>query len=284
MANKTKPVTKSTDGSESTETVQVAAPTSLTSEQFTQLLDIAKSLGATAAEPDDDDSDDEDEPVTKGMFNRFKAEIKKAKLSVDEKVMEALKAAFGAAEDDEDEDEGKKPKGKKAKTAKVKADEGEESVDEFTARALDAFGTAIAKAKKFTPKRAETMKDSISKLVGLLAELTDEETVKEAFGASGISVNGTGTTPTPGMAQNHGTGGPGSPGNSIVAKSVDGDALAAIISAAVEKAVAPLQATIENQAKELTEIKKSRQAPTGGGGDETERPVQKSGSMWGGVL
>lgn len=292
MANKTKPVTKSTEGAQTTETVQAAVPAGVTPEQFSQLLDIAKSLGATAVEPDEDDEDeDEGEAVQKGVADQLAAVLKGQGLVLEPAVLEAVRKAFPYKEEDEDEDKPKGKKGKAAKTQKAVADApAQPTVEEFTAQALEAFGMAIAKSgKKFTPKRTETMKEAVGKLIGLLAELTDAETVKEAFGVSGLSTSGTTTTPTPGMAQNHGTGGPGAPGNAITAKAAEPAPaapldIAAIINEAVTKAVAPLQETIQKQATELEEIKKSRQAPTGGGDGDPEKPTTKSKGLWSGIL
>lgn len=148
--------------------------------------------------------------------------------------------------------------------------------------ALDQLQEAIAKAKKFTPKRVKELQDAVSKLNALLGEVTTEHPDKAAFGPSGVPPQGTVPTSAPPMMDTTGAGQPGTPANTITKSVGDADAVAE----AVAKALAPLADVITGLKERVESIEKARVPSTAQpeGETETNEPVNKSKSIWSGVL
>jgi len=154
------------------------------------------------------------------------------------------------------------------------------ALDEDTAfTMLDTLQDAITKAKKFTPKRVNELRDVVTKLNALLGEVTTEHPDKAAFGASGIPAQGTVPVAVPQLADTTGAGAPGTPGNAITKSTADA------LSEAVAKALGPLAEAVNALGGRVESIEKSRTPSTAQPEGETEgEPVKKSAPLWSGVL
>lgn len=180
---------------------------------------------------------------------------------------ELAKAGFGKPDGEQEHP----PKGKKAATTKA-ADEVADAVVIKADGSVHVSGDAvnIAKAKGFTAARTEALKGAVGTLVGLLGDV-DEKAVKEAF--AGLDAGRFPNLPIkPGFdSQVRPTGTTG------VAKAADGGeaSITDVITAAVTKAVEPLQ-------EQLEAIEKTRQPSQSGGDPPAQTEVKKS--LFDGIL
>lgn len=133
------------------------------------------------------------------------------------------------------------------------------STEEVAMDTLEALGLVVAKAKKFTPKRMAELAKAAETIQALLADLQPTEPASDATVAKST----------------------GTPAPSEVEKSKDSAPdVAALIEAAVTKAVAPLQSEIETL--------KSTRAPSTAGGDDGDpvstTEVKTEKNFWAGVV
>lgn len=162
--------------------------------------------------------------------------------------------------------------------------------EELTMKALEALQSALAKpaasqddvskAKTFTPKREQALKDVAQKVIGLLEELGID---KAEFGASGIPSTPNNATPMPAVQDRANTGGAGEPSNKIQ-KSMDAEVLASAIGAAISKAMEPVTSAVTAIDGRLTSIEKARAPSTQVPDDPTPKLVAKGKSLWRGVV
>lgn len=155
-----------------------------------------------------------------------------------------------------------KPKGKDtAKTQKG----GEGEAEPLT---LEGLIEVIAKAKSFTPGRVEKLKA----LKGVLEELIGDVDPPSDRVPPNLPK---GTSPSASAITSISKGNEGA-----AAPAIDVD----VITAAVTKAVQPLNDKIAKLEGDLADVKKARPAGAPAEGDTTDKPVQKGKGLWSGML
>lgn len=177
----------------------------------------------------------------------FKAQLEKAGVKG-----EALKSAL--AEYDAETKKASEPAEKPA--AETSTKKGTEESEELTdaTKALEALSEVVEKAKKFTPKRQEALKQAIGTLSSLLSELSPS-----ADAASSDTANG---------------------GSGLVSltKAIEG------LTETVTKALAEVQETTKALGARVETVEKARNAPSALPPENNDQPETVKKSFWSGVI